>query len=314
MINPLVKMARHGVRVTSRVSAEVCSGHSRPAKASQSGVPADARPARTGNAFTLIELLVVIAIIAILAAMLLPALAKAKARAQMTQCLNNMKQLQLCYQMYLGDNQDRLPLNFVNNPPNNWVLGHAQTDTTTTNIQNGVLFPYNQSVGIYACPANMKMITATPSLLNPGGGQVPQTRTCSIEYSMGGNGASSANGPWTVSRNGFTFNSYSKMSEVKNVSAKMVFDEEAEATLDDACLGMYPLVNPLINIWWNLPANRHNNGSTFSFADGHVEYYKWHGSVVPANQNNGTGTSGGDYTGDSSDDLPRVEAGGAAYP
>src|ERR1035441_3018380 len=158
------------------------------------------------KAFTLIELLVVIAIIAILAAMLLPALAKAKEKAKETQCLNDYKQLQLCYLMYIGDNNDQLPLNFVNNPPQNWILGRAQTDVTTTNIQNGVLYPYNHSVAIYACPANTMMITAAglPPVT------APQTRTCSIEYSMGGNGNSSASGPWTLSRSGFTFNSYAK--------------------------------------------------------------------------------------------------------
>src|ERR1035437_7863567 len=142
------------------------------------------------RAFTVIELLGVIAIIAILAGMLLPAAAKAKAKAKETQCLNDYKQLQLCYQMYIGDNNDQLPLNFVNNPPQNWILGRAQTDVTTTNIQNGVLYPYNKSAAIYACPANTKMITAS-------GGfgvttTVPQTRTCSIEYAMGGNDTSSA--------------------------------------------------------------------------------------------------------------------------
>src|ERR1035441_6784754 len=75
------------------------------------------------KAFTLIELLVVIAIIAILAAMLLPALAAAKNKAKETQCVNDYKQLQLCYQMYVGDNNDQLPLNFVDNPPQNWILG-----------------------------------------------------------------------------------------------------------------------------------------------------------------------------------------------
>ena len=102
--------------------------------------------------FTLIELLVVIAIIAILASLLLPALSKAKGMAQRTACLNNLKQLQLVWTMFLGDNNESLPPNHEN--PNagdqadwrsdapSWVTGNAFTDTTSSNIQRGVLFPY----------------------------------------------------------------------------------------------------------------------------------------------------------------------------
>lgn len=268
------------------------------------------------SAFTLIELLVVIAIIAILAALLLPSLARAKDKARTTQCLNDMKQLQICYQMYLGDNNDLLPLNFVNNPPGNWIMDHAQSAVNGNAIKTGVLYYYNTSLDIYRCPANTKTITATT--FDPGppivhaGDQVPQDRTYSIEYSLGGNAASSVNGPWTLTRN-ITFNSYSKSAQVQRPAAKLVFCEEAEATLDDGEFGLYPLVNSAVavNIWWNLPANRHNNGCNFTFLDGHAEYFKWHGTVVAANQNNGAGVSGGDFTGDTSDDLYRVEAGGA---
>ena len=264
------------------------------------------------KAFTLIELLVVIAIIAILAAMLLPALATAKARAKETQCLNQYKQLELCYQMYIGDNSEQLPLNFVDDPPQNWILGSALTDWNTTNIQNGVLYQYNKSPTIYACPANLVMVTKPASGPGTSASQVPQTRTCSIEYSMGGNAASSPSGPWTLSRK-MAFNTYAKASQVQRASDKIVFVEEAPATLDDGEFGLYPLLNGLVNanFWWNLPDNRHNNGSNWSFLDGHVEFYKWHGTTVPANQTNGNGTTGGDFPGDTSDDLPRVEAGGA---
>src|ERR1039458_4719242 len=117
--------------------------------------------------FTLIELLVVIAIIAILAALLLPALAKAKQRAQATQCMSNMKQLQLAWNMYCGDNKDKTPLVDVNwntatlagsaDMHGFWCSGtmsdYANCISTPT-LTNGLLYPYVSTIMIYKCPAD----------------------------------------------------------------------------------------------------------------------------------------------------------------
>ena len=104
------------------------------------------------QAFTLIELLVVIAIIAILAAILLPVLNKAKMRAQTVYCLNNMKQLQLCYIMYYQDNNDFLPPNGGQSGKgavSSWAgQSSAQVDYLTTNLQTGLLWQYNKSYAI----------------------------------------------------------------------------------------------------------------------------------------------------------------------
>jgi prepilin-type N-terminal cleavage/methylation domain-containing protein/prepilin-type processing-associated H-X9-DG protein len=277
------------------------------------------RTERPQSAFTLIELLVVIAIIAILAAMLLPVLSQAEKRAQMIWCLNNMKQMQLCWHMYVQDNNDFLPLNFVGGGTafaHSWVVGDVQTDTNTTNIQNGVLFQYNQQVKIYQCPANTVTIK-----VNEGFGKtitVPQSRTCSINYSLGGNSTASPTGPWTLSRNGYSWNSYQKFTNIKatRIAQTIVFADEAQWTLDDGAFAMYPLESPMINIWFNLPGNRHRNGTTWSFADGHCEYWKWHGSVVnnPQYQTQYYNGSGSDIDGDGSDDLPREMACSVPYP
>jgi type II secretory pathway pseudopilin PulG len=102
--------------------------------------------------------LVVIAIIAILAAMLLPVLARAKVKAKATQCLNNMKQLQICWQMYCDDNTDRLPPNGTQAMASSWVDVSAQSDTTPVFIEAGLLYQYNKSDAIYACPANERRL------------------------------------------------------------------------------------------------------------------------------------------------------------
>ena len=286
----------------------------------------------------------VIAIIAILAAILLPVLAKSKQTALKAQCINNFKQLQICYRMYVDDNNDYLPAKL--SPRTGYFLAflchrsQAQNDYNTLSIRNGVLYQYNKQPKIYVCPANnynLKVGAAagtSPPYRDDFGnilklGQiVPQTRTCSIEFSMGGNnsmGPPSPNGPWTITSSGVTWNSYHKFNELQTtkIASKIVFVDEASGGVDDGAFGLWAMnTGSTGNYWWNLPTSRHNNGGIFGFADGHVEYYKWHGTAVTGSswQNIGPGNGGSGIgvataiPADSSDDLPRVQAGGPQYP
>jgi prepilin-type N-terminal cleavage/methylation domain-containing protein/prepilin-type processing-associated H-X9-DG protein len=307
---------------------------------SRCDVPARAAAGRTNIqcAFTLIELLVVIAIIAILAAILLPVLDRAKQMGWKASCIDNFKQLQTCYRMYVDDNNDVLPPNFLNGANNSWITysttgsttGSAQTDYNTLHIRQGLLYSYNQNVKIYVCPANNYFLTVSGlgnvddfgNSLKPGT-RVPETRTCSIEYSMGGNtapnpsgsGASgNPSGPWTISAGGFTWNTYGKFSQLQaaTVATKIVFVDEASGSVDDGVFALWAMNTE--NFWWNVPTSRHLSGGVFGFADGHVEYHKWLGTVVPStDQNTRLANSGSTFVPDSSSDFPWVQAGGPQY-
>jgi prepilin-type N-terminal cleavage/methylation domain-containing protein/prepilin-type processing-associated H-X9-DG protein len=230
------------------------------------------------GAFTLIELLVVIAIIAILAAMLLPALAAAKKKAQRIQCTSNVKQLQLGWVMYQGDNGDRLISNdryAVNTPPQTyWVSNSAAVSPAQIadapsypGIENGTLFPYVRSVAVYRCPGDIATVTF-------GGQSYPRSRDYSMNAFMNGNpqdSGDSIKGPGHYS--GYVNNIKSTDILHPGPVDAMVFVEEDRGTLDDGCFGVNP--DPAQTGINNLPAEYHGKGTTFGFADGHAQFITW---------------------------------------
>jgi len=223
-------------------------------------------------AFTLIELLVVIAIIAILASLLLPALAKAKQKAQGMACMSNLKQLQLCWVLYGHDNNDVMPPsstiffngNLHRDVEPSWAVGDAVRDTNTTNLQRGVLFPYNKTVGIYRCPGDKSTVEHHPSLL--------RTRTYELDCLLN----STVDGripPWFAAAGWMKH----KVSELVTPSPTGVFTfiDSHPGTADGAQFILMIKEAFGQDQWASLPGEQHNRGANLAFADGHAELKRW---------------------------------------
>jgi prepilin-type N-terminal cleavage/methylation domain-containing protein/prepilin-type processing-associated H-X9-DG protein len=237
------------------------------------------------QAFTLIELLVVIAIIAILAGMLLPALGKAKTKAQGIKCMSNSRQMMIAWKLHAGDNNDVLVAaqNLAANPLQrvNWCEGSVDpyTGTDSSNVTflvRGPLFKYaGNSLEVYKCPADK---AASGKYKNLRG--TPRSRSISMSQVFG-------NGEWlnkAFDAGQTRWRTYAKDSDIQLPSNTWVFVDEHPDSINDAGFAnaMTGAERPTGNTGQiiDMPSSTHNGACGFSFSDGHAEIHKWIGGTI----------------------------------
>lgn len=259
---------------------------------------------RNAQGFTLIELLVVIAIIAILAAMILPALGKAKEKTQGIYCMNNGKQLMVAFAMYGQDNRDMFapnPDDGNSTPGHNWCPGDAgvgggneyDPDILTDQSRNLFAVYLSKNVGVYKCPADKRKAgrangqsAANPIYQNR---LIPAARTVSMSQAVGSVCASwlaggahsrapdrAVPGAWLSGNHTRAYTGWKTYGNGSNIGApgpSMIFTiiDESTAGLNDGGFA----VSCQIQKWVDFPGYYHNNACGFSFLDGHAEIHKW---------------------------------------
>lgn len=234
---------------------------------------------RRRSAFTLLELLVVVAVIAIMAALLFPALARAKGRALGIACLNNTRQLAVGWALYADDHDGRLPynlggagarkiasvrtnLNWANNILD-WSTANSD-NTNTATLTEASLGPYvSRAPGVYRCPSDHVL-----SEIQRAAGWTARVRSYSMNAMVGDAGDLSQSG-YNINNPGYV--QFFKLATIQQPSQVFVFLDEHPDSINDGYF-----LNKGDYYWWiDLPASYHNGAAAFAFADGHSELHRW---------------------------------------
>ncbi len=227
------------------------------------------------------ELLVVIAIIAILAALIFPALSRAKQKAQGSYCLNNGRQLMVALHLYAADHNDWLSPNPEDGNTNTWVYGNMENPYEATNTifltdpHWAKLAPYSGGVAsIYKCPADKSTIVVD-------GTRCPRVRSFSMSQSVGTKPdvLAAVDGPWLDNKHEHVadhpYRTYGRFADVvaPDPSRLWVFIDEDEYSINDSAFAVSMTTSP--TLWRDWPGTYHNFSCGLAFADGHSEIHKW---------------------------------------
>jgi prepilin-type N-terminal cleavage/methylation domain-containing protein/prepilin-type processing-associated H-X9-DG protein len=211
--------------------------------------------------FTLIELLVVIAIIAILMAILVPTLNKAREMGKRAACLSNLKQLTLAWIMYADENDGKLVKARVGQKDNKtgriigWVGQPGRNEWEAEKIEHikeGLLFTYARNIKLYRCPTGIRGELVTYSIVASMAGDKPHNRTGATEDMV-----------------------FTNKIQIRRPGERFVFVDDGKCPGTGNTSTSPWDVGYTVRMWHDKPTVRHGNGTNWSFADGHSEYYKW---------------------------------------